>query len=417
MDYLTISQITKNLYRNTDCLDPPLNYYLKLKSISLYDFIVQHNLYNYDKPALLNPSDEEKIIIEEIQNEFKIFFSENKNKCFLKKQIKLLEHLSTNKFLKIFEQNLKIYLEKVVSNHPIIFINKYFYIFNKSICSGDNLDFKRSYCFGLCNDFKEDELKIEEQIENASDKKIIIIDDIESFKKYKDLLLQQKLIGIDLEGKLELKGFINLIQIGFLNENNQNKIIIFDILQIKKEPNLFVLIRNYLQKIFHDITVTKIFHDCKRDCIALHLLMQICPQNIIDIAAVHTFLEQLESFYNNKKYDLHNFKSPGLNDILNFYNYNEGENHLKQYMKEKFKKDDKKYFFDRPINPDFLEYSAKDVEGLNFIYHILIERTKKFLFEQQINLEFEGIKKILEKISILNSKEGCRKMKENMKIV
>ena len=65
MDYLTISQITKNLYRNTDCLDPPLNYYLKLKSISLYDFIIQHNLYNYDKPALLNPNDEEKIIIDE----------------------------------------------------------------------------------------------------------------------------------------------------------------------------------------------------------------------------------------------------------------------------------------------------------------------------------------------------------------
>ena len=301
MDYITISQITKSIYKNSDYLDPPLNYYLKSIKISLYEFIIQHNLYKYDKPTLLNPIDEEKIIIQEIQNEFKKFFYEDKTKSFLKKQNKLLKHLLTNKFLKFFEQNLKIYLDKVLSNHPTIFINKHLYIFNKNMCSGDGLNFKRSFCFELFNEMTEDKQKINEKINNESDKKITIIDDIESFQKSRNLILQQKLIGIDLEGKLELNGFINLIQVGFVNEKNENRIIIFDILQIKNDLNLFSLIKNYLQTIFHDITITKIFHDCKRDCVALHLFMDICPQNIIDISAVHTFLEQLESFFFKKK--------------------------------------------------------------------------------------------------------------------
>ena len=38
-----------------------------------------------------------------------------------------------------------------------------------------------------------------------------------------------------------------------------------------------------------DTNIVKIFHDCRRDSLGLHLFLKACPKNVFDTAAIHAF--------------------------------------------------------------------------------------------------------------------------------
>lgn len=58
-------------------------------------------------------------------------------------------------------------------------------------------------------------------------------------------------------------------------------------------------------------------------------------------------------------------------------------------MKERFKSEPREYFLTRPINPEFLEYSAQDVEDLIEIFNnslkVGIELFKKLITNNHTN--------------------------------
>jgi len=65
---------------------------------------------------------------------------------------------------------------------------------------------------------------------------------------------------------------------------------------------------------------------------------------------------------------------PGLNEILLTYKARHGINTQKDEMHRKFQSLPLKFFLERPIREDFLEYSARDVEDLVEVYHCMVEK-------------------------------------------
>ncbi len=90
-----------------------------------------------------------------------------------------------------------------------------------------------------------------------------------------------------------------------------------------------------------------------------------------------TFSETDEKLFLKK---LEELKFSGLNEILLTYKAPNGENQLKESFHKKFAELPSMYFFKRPIDHEFLEYSVRDVEDLVDVYF-------------NINQELEGIVK------------------------
>ncbi len=116
-----------------------------------------------------------------------------------------------------------------------------------------------------------------------------------------------------------------------------------------------------LKTVFMDPKIRKVFFDGKKDLEALHYLMGFGIQNFVDVQAGHMAFTQLREFHKNKKMnEVKNVVTPGLNDVLSKHEVTHGINTLKTKFKQVF--DDwqlcKKYFTTRPLDPDFVSYSA-----------------------------------------------------------
>ena len=59
---------------------------------------------------------------------------------------------------------------------------------------------------------------------------------------------------------------------------------------------------------------------------------------------------------------------PSLNTILDTWKAPNGINIFKDSMKKRFGTENRKYFEERPIDEEFLEYSIRDVEDLVEVY-------------------------------------------------
>lgn len=104
---------------------------------------------------------------------------------------------------------------------------------------------------------------------------------------------------------------------------------------------------------------------------------------------------------------LEEIKPPGLNDVLLGCGASHGANKLKNLMKKRFNEAPREYFLKRPIDLDFLVYSAKDVEDLvevkSNLDKKLIEQLKEFVG----GFEFEKEMLLAEKVSKTYSLFGC----------
>jgi len=185
-------------------------------------------------------------------------------------------------------------------------------------------------------------------------------------------------------------GMIELIQIG-----SGDQIFIFDVYKSNRAENheFYVKMMTYLKEVLENPGICKVFHDCRKDSLALHLFAHTCAVNVFDVSAAHTLIEHLEIYSNFKDMIfggdeeeskseeeeaskltfekgleiltyLDDIKPPGLNEILKAYGASHGINHLKAVMKKKFEEMPREYFLKRPLDKEYLIYSAKDVEDL-----------------------------------------------------
>jgi hypothetical protein len=245
--------------------------------------------------------------------------------------------------------------------------------------------------------------KFEESLETQIDmRKVVVVDSKESLDIAKEYLKTVTEVGVDLEGQLEKDGMVELVQIS-ANE----KIFIFDVLGVNKQAqngeniesaDCKALAKNLalvIKEVMENENILKVFHDCRRDSLALHVLLNSCVRNVIDVSAVHTFIQNLQKYLrfadvlhladltkiDNKKKPKENEiqieqeieiqksfedinRPPGLNDIFSEYQVSHGLNKLKHIMKKRFSSFPREYFTNRPIDKEFLVYSAKDVEDL-----------------------------------------------------
>jgi len=267
-------------------------------------------------------------------------------------------------------------------------------------------------------DAKEDEKSLDNEIEAQ---KIKVIDNEDGLTEAKEAINKCETVAVDLEGNLNKGGMIELIQIG-----TGDQIFIFDVYKTNRAENheFYMKMMTYLKGVLENPGICKVFHDCRKDSLALHLFANTCPVNIFDVSAAHTLIEHLEIYSNFKdmispvitaqdkdeesKLDdqsqknsltlekgleiltyLDDIKPPGLNEILKAYGASHGINHLKAVMKKKFEEMPREYFLKRPLDREYLVYSAKDVEDLIEVKHN-IEAKILQIIEKMISLGDEG---------------------------
>jgi len=253
----------------------------------------------------------------------------------------------------------------------------------------------------------DDYEKFDEDLEAQIDlKKVIVVDNKETLDLARQYLKSGTEVGVDLEGQLDKDGIIELIQISC-----NDKIFIFEVYGVQKKAENLNSIESseykslakelalVIKEVMENEKILKVFHDCRKDSLALHCLINSCVVNVIDVSAVHSFIQNLQRYLNfsdilhikdfsklldNKKKSkekkesndiqieqeieiqksFEDIKPPGLNDIFSEYQVSHGINKLKHIMKKRFGSFPREYFLKRPIDKEFLVYSAKDVEDL-----------------------------------------------------
>ncbi|CDW90021.1 3-5 exonuclease family protein [Stylonychia lemnae] len=247
-----------------------------------------------------------------------------------------------------------------------------------------SFDYKMEHC-SLCKEEPPNALILEELLDSAfraygefetltyhDNQRILIVNNYASLLLSLKTMSKQTSLGVDLEGRLRANGNINLIQIAC-----EDVIYIFDmyqLTQLQNDEQLLQLTIQVLKCVFLNPSIRKVFFDGKRDLEALHFIIGVGIQNFYDAQAMHMTLFQLMEMHKNKKlFELKQVVTPGLNDVLGKHEVTHGVNSLKDKFKKVFDNytECKKYFVTRPIDPDFVSYSAQDVEDLSELADII----------------------------------------------
>ena len=152
----------------------------------------------------------------------------------------------------------------------------------------------------------------------------------------------------------------------------------------------------------------------------MHLFLdKTCPSKVYDTASMHILITHLRNYKekinesDEKKLlefvrQQENLLWPSLNLILGTYNASSGINKLKEEMHKRFNEAPREYFLKRPIDQEFLEYSAKDVEDLVEACENQELELEKIFMEYGVAIKEIFVKEFLmEKISYYYVREGC----------
>ena len=232
-------------------------------------------------------------------------------------------------------------------------------------------------------------------------------------------------LSIDIEGSFHIDNVrINIIQICD-DTNSKNEIYVIDFYTFKNMKNeIFSRLSNILKNIFENKNIKKIFFDGRSDLLSLHIELNICVKNYIDLSslynAVNSYKEQYQ-FKNvkgeknenlfNKCLNLckQNYYFKGLNTVLKKFHSNHCFNPLKDKYHKLFKEKEFEYWAQRPIIQEFLLYSALDVKYEYDTYNNLKNELKKVLsnFYEIKEISENNIDLIILLISCLNHNIAC----------
>jgi len=349
-------------------------------------------------------------------------------------------------------------LMKLVERAKDIVVKEYKVKRIESIESKDGKEIKD------CKDSKDNVINqddIEEAIkqEKFKEKEIILIDNQLSFYYFIKQLHKISEISVDIEGKLSSSDVkINLIQI---YDHKTFHIYVFDI-HTMFEPalnnnenkcnnekngnnekrsttntaslNLQHLVKLTLTYLFENNKILKVFHDGRGDNYALHKYFNIHVSNYIDTSCIFSAIKQFNlqhKFWSDNDYlkrvdintvvsdkynkefnelfsGIQNSVNPGLNKVLESYESNKNINIYKNKFHEMFKKEENTDFFtQRPIDNEFLIYSALDVK---YLFDCLDNMKKEM---KMLVKEMHGDVKMVEVLLLLLSydhlKGSCEK--------
>jgi hypothetical protein len=186
-------------------------------------------------------------------------------------------------------------------------------------------------CFGLQNSAKNNELM------NVS---FTFVDTVEGCRLAIPSLKGASQIAVDLEGILDANGNLSLISV-----EGGGKIYVFDILVC---PDI---LGAGLADILRDMSIVKIFHDCRADSEALFGQQNLTLHNVFDTQIAHSIIEGRDT--RNSRV--------GLNVVLEKYcNYRNPHKDAVQHRPGLWEQ--------RPLPPHLLEYAAYDVKYLREAY-------------------------------------------------
>ena len=309
-------------------------------------------------------------LIIELHKDKNLFFYDNTNTLYMINYSKFdnfeLENFYDSVYYKkCFFSNVNQYYIQSLNNEKLSLSNELEDILDI------NQDSKKS--------IKIDKIKFTYTIKGVD---ILFIHDKESLDYFIYKSKQFKEISVDIEGRLRLyRPQINLIQICDNVENN-TEIFVLDIYSFTNNESLKQygnLLLTKVKQIFENPDIIKIFFDGRSDLSTLHMQFSICVCSYIDLSSLYcaaeSFKEQSlydkdcsstskEDFLSLIKSFINKWTSKGLNTVLYQYHPEHKINELKDIMHELFEKEKREYFTNRPINEEFLYYSAIDVKYL-----------------------------------------------------
>eukprot|EP00347_Sterkiella_histriomuscorum_P014499 403360645 len=264
--------------------------------------------------------------------------------------------------------------------------------------------------YAVLEEMLEQYFRVNGELESLTyheNQQILVVNNYASLTMSLRTMKKQKSLGVDLEGRLKIGGNINLIQIAC-----EEIIYIFDMYQIQKlsqDEGLLQLTIQVLKCVFLDSGIRKVFFDGKKDVEALHFILGVGCNNYYDTQALHMVLTQLKEMQKNKKlFEIKHSPTPGLNDVLGKHEVAHGLNSLKNKFKAIF--DDyqqcKVYFTTRPIDPDFVSYSAQDVQDLSELADLINAKIDSCL-EKGLNPEYRSI--LVDHLSDTYCNKSCQK--------
>ena len=310
-----------------------------------------------------------------------IYFDFIENTC-LKKIISEIKHSEKDLFyiglkFKIFQEKSLLFFD---NTQKINIFN-----FNK-FKNFDDKNFYNSYYYSKCN--KNEDLDIDlmsdfekltlnniqcpkENIYNIEETEIKFINNENSLNYFYQKSKNFQVICIDLEGHLSINNpVVNLIQICD-NSNNKSEIFIIDIYTFINPLNKNAI--NLIKYLFENKNIKKIFFDGRNDVASLHVALNICVKNYIDLSPLYSAVNSFEELLKFKSKELkefgvlfqncrNKFTFQSLNTVLYEYHPNHCINQLKDKYHTLFKKEPLSKWTKRPILEEFLYYSALDVK-------------------------------------------------------
>ena len=191
----------------------------------------------------------------------------------------------------------------------------------------------------------------------------------------------------------------------------------------------------------------------ERTSLALHFFLDACLSNVFDLSAVYIMLDQMKQYMNQKlgvtateqdnktdgvkdaeevKHDmkariegvakkenagtytvLGDIKLPGLNSALAKYGATHGISGLKTVMRRRFKRMPAEYFLTRPIDKEFLVYTARDVEDLVEVKENMVKSMQELLTLFMGNVEEGKAELLCKDASKVYGMYGCRVFRED----
>lgn len=275
----------------------------------------------------------------------------------------------------------------------------------------------------------EDRFSESELQEFLDPTKLVVVDDAATLEIFELTVVEMDAVGIDIEGALRLEGYVELIQISV-----GDLIFVFDFFGVQSKAvhsqdavseQLYYQMVKAIQNVMHNEKICKIFHDGRRDSIALRAFLDALPVNNYDTSAAWKFNKHLSVYSQYKEFfrsppskekqlamnnlnakhcakiysEIEGIQDPGLNLVLKDYEASHGANPLKEIMKKRMHTLPRDYFLRRPIDQENLIYAAKDVEDLVEVKEKSFKHTIA-LFEELLGpVDREKVYKVISFIS------------------
>jgi hypothetical protein len=136
-------------------------------------------------------------------------------------------------------------------------------------------------------DVTESELNLELDL-----KKVFVVDDEKTLEKAIKEMENCSELGLDLEGQLNKGGAITLAQIAC-----GEMIYILDLYKASiTDKTVHDKMMGFLKKVIEDPKIAKVFHDSRKDSLALHLFGHCCPVRVVDVSGLYSFIKNLNIY-------------------------------------------------------------------------------------------------------------------------